>query len=172
MYCSNPIYQPLNWKKLHTDIQAFATAHNLELEELNTTFPKGKLTTYRMMEDSKIFCEIKHSKPLADYGSKIRIYTKTERQISIISKVGWLGKQSLRIDGEVSDEVNRLMQKLAKLTGSFTWTTEVINPEWPEALRGEQCLKFECKQVDLAAAELASIRALHLLLSGETNPPM
>ncbi|GAB5527829.1 MAG: hypothetical protein Roseis2KO_57010 [Roseivirga sp.] len=155
----------MNWKKLHTDIQNFATANRLKLEELNTTYPKGRLTMYQLVEDSKIFYEIRHSKPVADYGSKIRVYAKTKQHISIVSKSNWLGKQSLKIDGELSEETNILVHELVELIGSFCWNTEIINPDWPEVLRGQQCLKFECRQIDLAVEALERIRALHSRLS-------
>lgn len=157
----NLIRQTLNWKKLHTDIKAFAAAHELEVEELNTSYPNGQLTTYRMAEDSGVFFEIRHAKPISDYGSKVRVCSKTEREISIVSKTGWLGKQTIRVDGELTEQENRLIKELAKLIGSFSLTTKVINPEWPGQLRNQQCLVFECKQIELATAQLDSVREIY-----------
>ncbi|MCE7995609.1 MAG: hypothetical protein HEP71_26760 [Roseivirga sp.] len=159
----------MDWKKLHTDIEVFAAAHNLKVEERNTSYAKGQLTTYRMVGNSEIFYEIRHTKPISGYGSKIRIYSRTEQQFSIKSKYNWLGKLSLKIDGQLSDELNTSIEELAKRIGTFSWTTELINSEWPEALQGKRCLKFECKQIELATAELERIRALHIKLLGKST---
>lgn len=166
-----PIYckaeRLLNWKKLDTNLREFANSHGLELRESSTHYLKGETTIYHLVEDSGIFYEIKHTKPIGEYGSKLRIYSRTEREISVQSKSSWLKKPTIKTKGEVSSDVRELAGDLTALIGFFSWETEIINPDWPEALRNFKCLKFECSQIDLAVFELERIRELHLgLLNG------
>ncbi len=155
----------MDWKKLDTDLRAFAASHNLECEELNTRYLKGQLTTYRMAGKPDTFYEIRHAKPVSDYGSKLRIYSRVDHDISIECRTGWLGKQNLSMNKGLTAELNMLITELAELIETFTWSTKVINPEWPEVWRNTKCLEFESSKIDLAVAELERIAHIHQMLS-------
>ncbi len=103
----------MDWIKLNEDIYKFATKLNIKAEESNTTYIGGQVTTYQLLENSSIFYEIKHSMPKEEYGSKVRIYSKTEGQITIDVKRRFFGKLSL--NSNIDLNVNLPLKKVCGL---------------------------------------------------------
>lgn len=154
----------MDWKKLHNDISEFANNHNIELEESNFSHGNGTVTTYQLDENSKLFYELKHSKPITEYGSKLRIYSKSTDELSIKVKVRLIGKPSIQSNFELSNTLHELLSELGTRIGTFQWATERHHSGWPSELKNTTTLKFECKRIDSATAELESIRKIHLNL--------
>ena len=154
----------MDWKKLHENVQAFADSHAMRKEETDTTFAGGQVTTYQLNEKSKVFYELKHSKPREDFGSKVRVYSESDTKLSIIVKNRLLGKPSLKANIELTENMEQLLKELAKKIGTFKWVNEPHHLGWPSELGNSTVLKFECKQIKLAMEHLEPIRQIHLKL--------
>jgi len=154
----------LDWKKLHNDIIEFAAKHAILIEESDTTFVGGRVTTYQLNEGGRVYFELKHAKTAGEYGSKLRIYAKSTGELTIKAKAKWIGKPSIKTDFELTDKLHEMLCGLSKKVGSFLWSTEHHHSGWPSELEKTKVLKFECKQIKLATAQLENIRELHLKL--------
>jgi hypothetical protein len=138
--------------------------HSIQIHESDTTFIGGQVTTYQLNEESRIFYEIKHAKPIAGYGSKLRIYSKATGTLSIKVKVRWVGSPVIKSNIELSDKLQKLLKELSSKIGSFTWAIEPHHLGWPSELKNSTVLNFECDQIDSASAMLESIRLIHIEL--------
>ncbi|WP_370087556.1 hypothetical protein [Ekhidna sp.] len=154
----------MDWKKLHNDITGFANKHQIQLKESDLSYGSGTVTTYQLKEKDNIFYELKHSKPIAEYGSKLSIYSNSTGELSIQVKTRLIGKPAIKTNFELSETLLELLSQLGKRIGSFKWTTGQHHLGWPSDLRNSTTLTFECKQIDLAVAELEPIRKIHLNL--------
>ena len=154
----------LDWIKLHNDIKAFADTHQMQTKESDLSYGDGTITTHQLEEGTRVFYELKHAKPIAEYGSKLRIYSRTERELSIKVKAKWIGKPSVKSTMKLSNSQLELLKELGAQIGSFQWTTETHNLGWPEELYNMNVLVFECKQIDQAVGELDRVRNIHLTL--------
>ncbi|MEM7297179.1 MAG: hypothetical protein AAF391_02810 [Bacteroidota bacterium] len=155
----------LDWKKLQSDIMDFSSKHQIMLEESDMSYGSGTITSYRLNEDFKLFYELKHSKPIAEYGSILRVYSNSTDSLSIKVKVRFIGNPSIKSSLELSTDHQKILRELGKRIGSYKWTTEHHHSGWPFELKNTRVMKFECKQINLAAEELDSIRKIHLNLS-------
>ena len=156
----------MNWKELHLSINDFAKRSNITIEESNTSHLGGKVTIYRLSQAPDTFYEIKHSKPIQEYGSKLRIYSKAHKNISIKVTQKLFGGTSMKCNKELPDSLNELLQELAFKIRSFQWVTSPFKFEWPIELQGTDVLMFESKQLELAVQCLDEIGRIHELLKG------
>lgn len=157
----------MNWKELHLSINDFAKRSSITIEESNTSHIGGKVTIYRLSQTPDTFYEIKHLKPIQEYGSKLRIYSKTYKNISIKVTQNLFGGTSMKCNKELPDSLNELLEELAFKIGSFQWVTSPFKFEWPIELQGTDVLMFESKQLELAVQCLDEIRRIHELLKGK-----
>ena len=157
----------MNWKKLDIDIKNFAEKYADSTNESDYTFVEGRLTSYRLTEDTSIFYEIKHTKPIMEYGSKLRIYSKLNADIYLTVKSKLLGKPSLNSNINLSDPLKSQLQALGSEIGSFSWNTQLHHMGWPTNLAHSKTLTFQTRQIDQAVAQLESIREIHLKLLKE-----
>jgi hypothetical protein len=154
----------LDWRKLHENIYAFANSHGMRTEESDTNFVGGKVTIYQLVEDSKIFYELRHSKPREDHGSKLSVYSQKSGQLSITVKSRFFGGSSLKSNTALTEKMEQLLKELAQRIGTFKWVCEPHHLGWPNELRNSTVLRFECKRIDLAREHLEPIRQIHLNL--------
>lgn len=154
----------MDWKRLHENIYAFANSHGMRTEESDTNYVGGQVTTYQLEEDSKIFYELKHSKPREDHGSNLRVYSRMTGQLSIKVRSRLLGRPTLKSNIELTDKMEQHLMELAKLIGTFKWVSEPHHLGWPKELGDSNVLRFECKRIDLAFEHLEPIRQIHLNL--------
>jgi hypothetical protein len=159
----------LDWKKLHENIYAFANSHGMRTDESDTTYIGGQVTTYQLEEETKVYYELKHSKPREDRGSILRIYSRTDDQLSITVKSRLLGRTSLKSNIELTKKMEQLLKELSERIGTFKWVCEPHHHGWPKELRDSNVLRFECKRIDLAFEHLESIRQIHLNLLENNN---
>lgn len=154
----------MDWRKLHENIYAFTNAHGMRTEEFDTTFAGGQVTTYQLNEDSKVFYELRHSKPIEDHGSILRVYSRTNGRLSIIVKSRLLRSPSLKSSIEITEEMERLLKELSERIGTFKWVSEPHHLGWPKEFKNSTVLRFECKRIDRAFKHLEPIRHIHLEL--------
>lgn len=154
----------LDWKKLDKDIKAFADKYSISTGESDFTFVEGQLTVYRFVENAKIYYELKHSKPIMERGSKLRIYSPATGELSIKVKDKIFGKLSVKSNLDLDKVLNDLLKKLGQKIGSFEWTTGPHHMGWPSELSNSNMLTFTCKRIDLAVDHLEPIRQIHLEL--------
>ena len=154
----------MDWSKLEKNIRSFAKTHNMGLSEFDTTYVGGQVSTYQLQEDSKIYYELKHTKPRVDHGSLLRVYSKSDNHLSINAKAKLFGNPSLKTNNEISLNLERQLKNLCKEIGSFKWISESHHLGWPEELLNSKILKFECKRIDLAFEQLEEIREIHFML--------
>jgi hypothetical protein len=136
----------------------------MRTEETDTNYVGGQVTTYQLEENSKVFYELRHSKPREDHGSNFRVYSGTSSELEIKVKSRLLGSQSIKSNIELSEKMEQLLKELNKRIGTFKWVSEQHHLGWPEELRSSTVLRFECKRIDLAHEHLESIRQIHLNL--------
>lgn len=159
----------MDWKKLDQNLKAFAAQHEISLEESKTAFPGGQVTVFRLNEHSKVFYELNHTKPIIEFGSRLRVYSKLDFPLSIKVKTRLIGKPSLKSNIDLSEGLKVSLIKLAREIGSYKWTSQPHHTGWPTALHQAEVLSFECKQIELAITQLVTIRAIHLELL-QINP--
>ena len=141
----------------------------MSLEESKTAFPSGQVTVFRLNEHYKVFYELKHAKPVIEFGSRLRVYSKLDFPLSIKVKTRLIGKPSLKSNIDLSEGLKVSLLKLAREIGTYEWISQQHHAGWPTALHQTKVLIFKYKQIGLAASQLASIRAIHLELL-QINP--
>lgn len=154
----------MNWVKLYSDLQEFAERHGISFEEPSTSSGRGRLTTYQLAENETLYYQIKHSKPIAEYGSKIKLYSIVNREVMIEKKTGLFGKPKLSIEGAIKEETQRLIQELPLEMNKFRWEIKQGHLGWPDQLLGRKLLVFESSQIESAVSSLEKIREIHLQL--------
>ncbi len=136
----------------------------MRIDEQDTSFLEGKLTTYQLQENSEIFYELRHVKHINSYGDKLRIFSASSGALSIKLKTRLLGKPSVKSNIELSGDFLQILTELGNIIGTFEWTTQQHHSGWPLELAKTETLKFECKQIDPATEHLELIRKIHLEL--------
>ena len=135
------------------------------MDVLETTYSGGQVETFRLAESTLLFYEIKHSKPVPEYGSKVKLYSKNSGEFSVKAISRLIGAPKIKSRIQLPDDLAKLLTELAVEIGSFEWKTELCQSEWPKELRGHKVLKFECKDIEHSVALLDSIREMHLVIS-------
>ncbi|MEQ9423827.1 MAG: hypothetical protein RJQ09_05370 [Cyclobacteriaceae bacterium] len=152
----------MDWIKLVENIKGFAKSYDLDIIESNSTFIGGQVTTYLLIENNSVYYEIKHSKPITEYGSKICIYSEVKGEITIKSKSRFFKEPSIKIIGEIPNNIQEHISELASIIGSFSWSIESDKYGWPLQLRVVERLKFECSLMNISVSQLDRIRLIHM----------
>ena len=151
-------------KSLHENIYEFAASQGMKAEDSDTNFMGGKVTTYHLIEEAKVYYELRHAKPREDIGSMVRIYSRATNLLTIKAKTVFFIHPTLKSNPELPVQTQKQLLALAKRIGSYQWISEPHRHEWPKELKDATVLRFECKRIDLAVQHLASIRQMHLNL--------
>lgn len=157
----------MDWKKLHRQFHAFGAGLGLEVETEDTNYFYGKSSTYYLAEPGLVYYKLRHSKPIGDYGSKLRIYSSFKGNLSVKARPGLFGKPAIKTNVALNPSLLEKLITLCRQIGRFDWTAEPHHKSWPFDLAKEPTLRFQCKRVDLAVSQLANIRKLHLQLLQE-----
>ena len=137
----------------------------IEIEESETGALPNKLTVYRTVDTNGIYYQLKHAKPVSDYGSKLQVFSKAGNDLTITCKTSLFSKSKLKMEAEASPEVTRQIEKLAETLSTFKWMVTTDHLGWPESLRAQRILKFETPQIDLATSHLDQISQIHSQLA-------
>ncbi|MEM6816817.1 MAG: hypothetical protein AAF600_20915 [Bacteroidota bacterium] len=119
------------------NIYAFANS-GMRTEASDTTFAGGLVTTCQLNEDSKVFYELRHSKPIEDHGSILRVYSRTNGRLSIVVKSRLLRSPSLKSSIEITEEMERLLKELSERIGTFKWVSEPHHLGRPKNLKTQR----------------------------------
>lgn len=136
----------------------------MRIKETDTNYLGGQIRTYQLVENSKVYYELRHSKPRADRGSKFRVYSKSSAGLELKVKSRLIGSPSIKSSIQLSEKMEQLLKELSKGIGSFKWQSKAHHLGWPEDLVHVKVLRFECKRIDLAHEYLELIRQTHLKL--------
>ena len=154
----------MDWKKIHREFHAFAAKLGWEVEADDTHFFYGKSSTYYLTEPNQAYYKLKHTKPIRDYGSKLRVYSRFNGDLSIKAKPRFFGKPKISANVDLTPDLHQNLISLCQQVGGFCWTAQPHHKSWPFELANERTLRFECKRVDLAVSQLSIIREIHLAL--------
>ena len=157
----------MNWKKLQQDFHGFASELGLVVEEDETAYINGKSTAHRMVEPGVAYYELKHNKPIAEYGSKLRVYSEFSGNLFIKVRPKLFRSPIIKSNVKLNSEMKSSLITLCSQIGRFEWGTEPHHKGWPFHLANAQALTFECKNINEAVSALPEIRRIHLKLIQE-----
>ena len=155
----------MDWKKLHTDFYRFSEVLGTAVIEAETVAISKKLTVYQMEEPNGLYYQLKHAKPLSDYGSKLQLFSRAGHDLTITCKTSLFGKSKLQMSVETPTAALEQIEHLAETLSNFKWTVTTEHLGWPHNLRGQKLLKFESRQIDIATTQLDLIRQIHRRLA-------
>ena len=153
-----------DWKQLYQNIHDFAGALGTQVQEEETGFVGGKITEYRI-ETNGLYYQIKHSKPRADRGSKVRIFSESDQHVKIVFQPSLFRKSKLLKTAGLSPEVINLLDLLTEKLRDFSWSFLGGDYEWPAALNGKTKLIFKSKDLFAAVEHLELITEIQEKLS-------
>ena len=151
----------MDWKNLHNSLIAFADHHQMDLDWSDGDHGQSRTTTYRLNEGTRTFYELKHTKPVLQGGSKLRIYSRFSGNLSITLKRTLFGRIAIKSTQRLSQDHYGRLEALGRTIGKFRWATTPHHAGWPSELSGCPTLRFECTRIDLAASVLTQIKELH-----------
>lgn len=152
----------MNWKEADEKIRWFASSHQLKLQEENFNYVEGQVTCYHLNEKDAVFYEIKHSKPLREYGSRCRLYSVVPATDLLIKASNtFFGAPKLSLKGNVNEAIASQLHVLHKRIKRFSWQISSGYLSWPKELQNNTVLIFESRDIKFAIDELDSIRNIH-----------
>ncbi len=158
----------MNWKNLDKNLNDFASQIDSELVVENTNIVENQIEYYRIIENNSIFYELKHTKPIPEYGSKFRIYSAlSDSNLKIESKKPLFRKVKLTTSRTLNSELIEHLNQLCSTITEFCWITTKHNLAWPTELNNKDVLKFSCNEIDLTQQELCLIRQIHISITEE-----
>ncbi|MEQ8714296.1 MAG: hypothetical protein RIC80_14845 [Cyclobacteriaceae bacterium] len=158
----------MNWIKLDGSLKEFSSFLKEPLTETNTSTGSGTISTYRISEANQIFYEIKYVKPIKEWGSHIRIWSRFLGELKVTGKRRWFQVPKVSGVGRNTELQGQLI-KLVSEIGSYSWKTQRNKYGWPQQLNGVDVLFFECGLSVEATEDLKLIRSIHLELMGLTE---
>jgi hypothetical protein len=117
--------ESLSWQKIESVIKEFANSLDSDLQTEKVHSIGGQIEYFKFTDRDELVYELKLSKPILEYGSRLRIESNSGKEkIDIESSANFFGKPKLQIkSGTISESGMEKILKIQKLIRTFSWNT-------------------------------------------------